>query len=200
VPFVWFMRLWGLFGKRMRVVGRQDVRVDDAFGDGDRIVDLGGGGEGVIGRLRGRQVVAVDIRQGELDDAPDGPTKVVGDARALPFPDGSFDAATAFFFLMYVQDADRDKVLAEGYRVLRPGGTFRIWDAVIPEPPENPPRLFVVPVRVSLPRATVRTAYGTGWQGKAMSCDGLAARAEAVGFTVIEKEQRGNTFRLVAMR
>ena len=33
------------------------------------ILDIGGGGEGVIGRLYGRQVVAIDNRQEELDEA-----------------------------------------------------------------------------------------------------------------------------------
>ena len=33
------------------------------------MLDIGGGGEGVIGRLYGRQVVAIDNRQEELDEA-----------------------------------------------------------------------------------------------------------------------------------
>ena len=36
-----------------------------------RILDLGGGGEGVVGRRWGRQVTAIDNRQEELDEAPD---------------------------------------------------------------------------------------------------------------------------------
>jgi len=84
--------LLGRFGRRMYVVAPQTVVVDDGFADADRILDLGGGGEGVIGRLRGKQVTAIDLRQGELDDAPQGPIKVVADARALPF-DNEFDVA-----------------------------------------------------------------------------------------------------------
>ena len=37
-----------------------------------KILDIGGGGEGVIGRLYQERVVAVDCCQKELDDAPDG--------------------------------------------------------------------------------------------------------------------------------
>jgi ubiquinone/menaquinone biosynthesis C-methylase UbiE len=124
--------LFGKLGKRMHVVRQQVVRIEDVFGDTDRILDLGGGGAGVIGQLRGQQVTAVDIRQEELDGSPPGPIKVAADARALPFPDGSFDAATAFFFLMYVPAADRAAVLQEAHRALRPGGTLHVWDVVIP--------------------------------------------------------------------
>lgn len=37
-----------------------------------RILDIGGGGEGIIGRLYREQVIAIDCCQQELDDAPDG--------------------------------------------------------------------------------------------------------------------------------
>jgi SAM-dependent methyltransferase len=143
----------------MHVIHQQLIHVEDSFKDEDRIIDLGGGGEGVIGRLRGAQVTAVDIRQQELDDA-----------RRLPFPDRSFDAATAFFFLMYVPGEDRSKVLKGAYRVLRPGGTLQIWDASIPPQGTRRERLFVVPVKVKLPRQTIATGYGAPWKGREMSC------------------------------
>ena len=38
------------------------------------VLDIGGGGEGIIGRLYGKNVTAIDIRQEELDEAPEGPT------------------------------------------------------------------------------------------------------------------------------
>ena len=41
------------------------------------VLDIGGGGEGVIGRLRGSQVVAIDCRKEELKEAPEGPLKIV---------------------------------------------------------------------------------------------------------------------------
>ncbi|HVU01630.1 MAG TPA: metalloregulator ArsR/SmtB family transcription factor [Polyangiaceae bacterium] len=44
----------------------------------------------------------------------------VADAQALPFPDGSFDAALVLHTLTYAEDPER--VLAETARVLRPGG------------------------------------------------------------------------------
>ena len=50
---------------------------------------------------------------------------VVGDATALGFPDASFDTVVTFTMLHHVPTrALQDKVLAEAFRVLRPGGAF----------------------------------------------------------------------------
>ena len=38
------------------------------------ILDIGGGGEGIIGRLYGSRVTAIDNREEELDEAPDSCT------------------------------------------------------------------------------------------------------------------------------
>jgi 2-polyprenyl-6-hydroxyphenyl methylase/3-demethylubiquinone-9 3-methyltransferase len=46
----------------------------------------------------------------------------VGDARSMPFRDGSFDVACAMDFLEHVEEPGR--VIAEAARVLRPGGSF----------------------------------------------------------------------------
>jgi ubiquinone/menaquinone biosynthesis C-methylase UbiE len=48
-----------------------------------------------------------------------------GDAAALGFPDASFDTVATCTMLHHVPTrARQDKVLAEAFRVLRPGGTF----------------------------------------------------------------------------
>ncbi len=52
-----------------------------------------------------------------------------GDARELPFPDGSFDLVVSNLTLHNIRDADERKVaLREAVRVLRPGGRLRIVD------------------------------------------------------------------------
>ena len=53
----------GIDEERTFLVDQQVVRIEDVFRDEDLILDLGGGGEGIIGQLRGRQVVALDIRR-----------------------------------------------------------------------------------------------------------------------------------------
>jgi ubiquinone/menaquinone biosynthesis C-methylase UbiE len=50
---------------------------------------------------------------------------VLGDAAALEYPDASFDTVATFTMLHHVPTrALQDRVLAEAFRVLRPGGVF----------------------------------------------------------------------------
>jgi ubiquinone/menaquinone biosynthesis C-methylase UbiE len=47
------------------------------------------------------------------------------DATAMPFPDGSFSAVLSFTMLHHVPSVTlQDQLLAEAWRVLRPGGVF----------------------------------------------------------------------------
>jgi len=61
---------------------------------------------------------------------------VEGDALALPFPDGSFDAATVGFGVRNV--ADLEAGLTELRRVLRPGGRLAILEITQPRGPLKP--------------------------------------------------------------
>lgn len=75
---------------------------------GARVVDLGAGGR----RVR-PDVVCVDF-------VPFPGTTVVGDVQRLPFADGSVDLILATGLLEHVED--ERALLAETFRVLRPGG------------------------------------------------------------------------------
>lgn len=66
------------------------------------ILDIGGGGEGIIGLAYGEQVTAIDISQEELDEAPGGFTKICMDEAHMTFQDGCFDNVTFFFSLMFM--------------------------------------------------------------------------------------------------
>lgn len=90
-----------------------------------RILDIGGGGEGIIGRLYKSSVTAVDNMQEELDEAPDCCKKLLMDAEALSFADESFDNVTFFYSLMYMSTEVKAKAVAEAYRVLKKGGRLR---------------------------------------------------------------------------
>ena len=89
-----------------------------------------GCGEGHNTRLlarRAAQLAAVDvsevfIRHARLleEQEPLGIGYQVASAVQLPFPDAAFDFATAFMSLMDIPETDC--VLAEAYRVLKPGG------------------------------------------------------------------------------
>lgn len=53
------------------------------------ILDVGGGGEGIIGRRYGSAVTVIDNRQEELDEAPCSCPKAA-DGRFVPFLCGGF--------------------------------------------------------------------------------------------------------------
>jgi SAM-dependent methyltransferase len=77
---------------------------------------------------------------------------VEGDATAMPFADGSFSGAVSFTMLHHVPSiALQDRLLAEVYRVLKPGGVFagsdsrwsvgfhliHLWDTMVIVEPET---------------------------------------------------------------
>jgi SAM-dependent methyltransferase len=73
-------------------------------------------------RMRGIDLAPTFIRHADASESADplGIGYEVGDAMALPYPDGSFDFAASFMCLMDVPDPGR--ALSEARRVLRPGG------------------------------------------------------------------------------
>jgi SAM-dependent methyltransferase len=168
-----------------------EVAVPDFPAEG-LILDIGGGGEGVIGQLKGRQVVAIDLLKQELVDAPDGPLlKIVMDARTLGFLDGAFDTATVFFTFMYILPADHAKVFAELHRVLRPGGRLLVWDPTFPEKaaPDKPKIMY--PLHVRLPGKDINTGYGVGIR-EGQGAGHFVELAKAAGFEVVtQKDEKG---------
>lgn len=92
-----------------------------------------GCGEGHNTRLvaeRGSRMVGIDISDAFVRHAreaeerePLGIRYEVASAVELPFEEASFDFATAFMSLMDIPETER--VLAEVFRVLRPGGFFQ---------------------------------------------------------------------------
>jgi len=168
-----------------------EVAVPDFPAEG-LILDIGGGGEGVIGQLKGRQVVAIDLLKQELVDAPDGPLlKIVMDARALGFLDGAFNTATVFFTFMYIMPPDHAKVFAELHRVLRAGGRVLIWDPTFPDKaaPDKPKIMY--PLHVRLPGKELNTGYGVGIR-EGQGADHFVELAKAAGFEVVtRKDEKG---------
>jgi SAM-dependent methyltransferase len=142
---------------------RQDIVLGD-FESSGLILDIGGGGEGIIGRLKGQQVVAIDTIRRELEEAPDGPLKILMDARSMNFLDCAFSTTTSFFSLMYMEDEDHEKVFQEVFRILTPGGRFLIWEADLPCCLEDGKEIAAIPVKVRLSDTEeVNAGYGTIW-------------------------------------
>jgi ubiquinone/menaquinone biosynthesis C-methylase UbiE len=171
------------------------VRLDDFPCADGLILDVGGGGEGIIARVKGSRVISIDARREELTALKDEALKLVMDAREMTFLDGSFHTATAFFMLMYVAPADKPKVLAEVYRVLRPGGRLLVWDTVIPAPEDARHKYFLLPLTVSLPDgAQVYTGYGVRLE--AQTAAGMGRFAEEAGFLLLTSAESGGLFHL----
>lgn len=107
------------------------------IGPTSRVLDvcagLGGPARFVASR-RGSIVVALELHRGRAAGAARlnrlvgarGVTVVRGDAIALPFARGAFDACLSQEALLHI--ADKPKVLAECHRVLAPGGRIAFSD------------------------------------------------------------------------
>ena len=158
-----------------------------------KVLDIGGGGEGIIARIGGNNVLAIDRLADELAESPDVGWKVVMDACQLNFIDNYFDNATLFYSLMYMDSQTARQALKEAYRVLRPGATLWIWDAVIPE--EKTADGFLAHLCITLPNETVNTSYGAGWH-KGQSLDSIRQICEEAGFVFRDGSTNNEVFSL----
>jgi ubiquinone/menaquinone biosynthesis C-methylase UbiE len=113
--------------------GRRFAAELNQFLDPTRPVLEVGVGTGVVAMglaELGHHVVGIDLSLPMLEAAERriGPKVIRGDARRLPFADGSFDQAYSVWVLHVVGDVKG--VLAEVARVLRPGGKYLVVPAV----------------------------------------------------------------------
>jgi ubiquinone/menaquinone biosynthesis C-methylase UbiE len=157
------------------------------------ILDIGGGGEGIVGRLNGEQVVAIDTREEELEGTQNEALKVVMDASDLKFLPDSFHMCTAFFSFMYIPKRKHLKVFEEVYRVLTENGKFAVWDVRIPAS-ERKFKEFIVPLRITLPDEVVETGYGVKWQVQNM--EHFKQIAHQTRFQVVNEWSREEIFHL----
>lgn len=105
------------------------------IGPGQRVLDVACG-TGIVARecaRRGAEVTGLDLNEGMLSVARRISPEIdwrQGDASDVPFEDGSFDAVVCQFGLMFFPE--REKSLAEQWRVLAPGGRLAVstWDAI----------------------------------------------------------------------
>ena len=157
------------------------------------ILDIGGGGEGVVGRVYGRQVIAIDNNQEERDEAPDVCEKRLMDATALGFEAERFAHVTAFYAMMYMTAEEQRKAIREAFRVLKPGGLLHIWDTVIrcayPAP-------FVVELDINADGTMLRTSYGVV-KMDSQDAELLIGMGREAGMALVSKSLCDDQFYLV---
>jgi SAM-dependent methyltransferase len=133
----WSSGDFAMIAARIVLVAEQLVDSADLHA-GWRVLDVAtGSGNAAIAAARlGCSAVGVDyvpalLEHGRRRAAAEGldVELVEGDAEALPFRDGSFDAVTSVFGCMFAPD--QAKAAAELVRVTRPGGTIALasWTA-----------------------------------------------------------------------
>jgi len=173
---------------------RKEVVVEDFEATGF-ILDIGGGGEGVIGRLKGEQVIAIDPSKRELEGAAAGPLKIIMDATDLQFLDGTFSTATSFYTLMYIKGTDdHKKAFSEVFRVLTPSGRLLIWDAVFPPRFDEDKDIAVFPLTVQLPDEEIDAGYGVLWPEEGHDLSYYVQLAENAGFEVVSRRESNQMF------
>ena len=153
-----------------------------------RILDIGGGGQAIIGQFKGEQVVAIDPNRNELEEAPDSnELKVIMDAKELKFLDNTFDTVTAFFTFMYIPVEDYKIIFEEIHRILKIGGNFVIWDVLMPEKGNDKRDIFYIELRVKIFDRTIEAGYGVSWN-KEINIDTFTNMAKNIGFETLEKK------------
>jgi ubiquinone/menaquinone biosynthesis C-methylase UbiE len=129
-------------GLELRATRPQQIEIletylgDIEFPDNARVLDVGCGtgaqSRTLIQRREVAEVVGVDrarfliARARELGAGIEGLSFEEGDGHDIPFDDASFDVVIAHTVLTHV--ADSAAVLADIFRVLRPGGTLAVCD------------------------------------------------------------------------
>jgi ubiquinone/menaquinone biosynthesis C-methylase UbiE len=124
------------------IIGRNAFPGEEFFSflaPSDSVLDLGcGTGELSLFLIQNRfKVVGVDINQEAIEKnraSKEGEYLVADIRNGLPFKDESFDAITISFVLVnIVPHEERQKVVAELYRVLRKGGIIWVNEGLISE-------------------------------------------------------------------
>lgn len=153
------------------------------------ILDLGGGGEGIISLVYPGQVIAMDNRLEELEEAPEGPIKIVMDAGKMTFASNCIDNVTAFYSLMYMLKSEHTTIVSEIRRVLKPGGHLYIWDVDIEK--ADP---FIIDLEIDANGILINTTYGVGKEDAAQNSDYYKELIKTAGFKLLHEEDGEGQF------
>jgi SAM-dependent methyltransferase len=172
----------------------------DDFPTDQLVLDIGGGGEGLVSRIGGKRVCAIDYRMSEIREARiyDSPANwFVSDARHLPFREESFDMATLWFSLGYMRNwATKEEVLSQALKSLKPGGKVSILSSRVDCKTER----FTFNALFTLPDGTT-SKVGYGVKGNQQQTPSrVCSLLNKIGFVEIQCEDNDWWFKIVAQR
>jgi demethylmenaquinone methyltransferase/2-methoxy-6-polyprenyl-1,4-benzoquinol methylase len=176
------------------------LAVEAVVQPGDSVLDAccGTGDLAIAAEREGGFVTGLDFSPAMLERArrkSETIEWIEGDLLALPFDDGSFDAATVGFGVRNV--ADLDAALRELRRVLRPGGRLAILEITQPRGPLRP--FFslwfdrIVPVLGKVLPGGKAYAYLPASVRRFPTAEQLAALLEGHGFEQVRFRLLGGT-------
>lgn len=150
------------------------------LGPGARVLDVVSGTGATLRELAGRGITAVGVDYSRVlaAQAADGSSVAVGDAEALPFAPGSFDAVLVECVLSALPD--KPAALAEVRRVLGGGGAAVVTDVVVAGP---------------LPEPLRTVAAWAACVGGALPAEGYEALLSDAGFTTWHREDASAALR-----
>jgi len=179
-----------IFGIKEQKVDLSNIKLEGL------ILDIGGGGEGVIGQFKKDQVIAIDHNKRELEEAPEGGVKIIMDAGELAFLDNTFDTVTSFFTLMYIPKSEHKKIFKEIYRVLKKDGYLVLWDVIIPKRENQIHEMFSLPLKIKMDDKELDTGYGVFWGKKEQNLEYFQKLSIKVGFSEVKFKSDDQIFYL----
>ncbi len=184
----------GIDKKRMNFLPAEKINLEK-FDCRGRILDIGGGGEGIIARRFGERVVAIDLSREELEEAPvNDALRIEMDARDLKFLDEEFLTITSFFTFMYMSPEDQKKAIREIFRVMKTDGEFFLWDIEIKPHDGGEKDVIVIELTVTIDGEEIKTGYGVYWPGKEQSPESIVKMGKEAGFRIVEVAENPNSF------
>ena len=164
------------------------------------ILDIGGGGEGLVSRIETSRVCAVDINLYKIRDARiygQVSQWILSDGRMLSVKDAMFEVATLWFALGYVRGwASKAQVVSEVARVLKKSGYISILGAKIICPEAR----YVLRAHLHFPDGTVsQMSYGMGG-GQDQSIETVTKLLRETGYGEITCEDNDHWFSIEATK
>lgn len=184
----------GIDEKRINFLQAEKINLEK-FDCRGRILDIGGGGEGIIARRFGERVIAIDLSREELEEVPvNNALRIEMDARDLKFLDEEFPAVTSFFSFMYMTPDDQNKIIQEIFRVMKADGEFYLWDIEIKPHDGGEKDVIALELTVIMDGEEIKTGYGVYWPGKEQSPESIVKMGKKAGFRIVEVKEKANSF------